>query len=192
VVGFLAPAEEDGDNYTFIDKIKGGVIPREFIPSCDKGFKSMLDKGRLIGAPVVNVQVCINDGNFHAVDSSDRAFQSAAQGAWRQVYSKASPVVLEPVMNVSVEGPSEFHGPIVATLMQRRGLISGVNEQDGYSYVAAEVPLAEMFGYATTLRSSTQGKAEFTMEFSRYQPAPRGVTEDLIAKYQEEQKKKAS
>jgi elongation factor G len=187
VSGYIEPLEE-GD-YEFIDKIKGGVIPREYIPSCNKGFKSMLEKGRLIEAPVVKVRCLIDDGAFHAVDSSDVAFQEAARGAWRSVYETAAPAILEPVMKVAVEGPSEFHGPIVATLMQRRGQVLGVTEADGYAQVDAEVPLAEMFGYATTLRSATQGKAEFTMEFSKYVQVPRDVKERLIKEYQESKTK---
>ncbi len=183
VVGFVEPCEEP---YEFVDKIVGGAIPREYISSCDKGFKSMMDKGPLIGAKVTGIRFTINDGNAHSVDSSDNAFQAAARGAFRQVYPKAKPVVMEPVMKVSVEGPTEFHGQMVQTLMQRRGMVVGTTEADGFSTVEADVPLSEMFGYATSLRSATQGKAEFTMEFSRYQKAPDAVAEELIKKYQEE------
>ena len=183
VCGYIEPLEEG--HYEFVDKIKGGVIPREFISACDKGFKSMLEKGRLIEAPVTMVRCLINDGNHHAVDSSDVAFQEACRGAWRSVFANAGPVLLEPIMKVAVEGPTEFHGPIVATLMQRRGVVLGVNEQDGYCAVDAEVPLSEMFGYATSLRSSTQGKAEFTMEFARYFQTPKSIQEELIKKYEE-------
>jgi len=191
VAGYVKPLDpESEENYVFIDQIKGGVIPREFIPSCDKGFRESILKGRLIEAPVVNVEVCINDGQYHPVDSSDKAFQSAARGAWRQVYSEAKPIILEPVMKVSVEGPNEFQGPIIGTLNQRRAQILGMSEEEGYAMIDAEVPLSEMFGYATVLRSSTQGKAEFTMEFSRFLPAPRGVQEELIKKHLEEKTKK--
>lgn len=191
VAGFMEPLEAEGDQrYEFVDQIKGGVIPREFIPSCDKGFRSMLDEGRLIGAPVVGVRMTINDGQYHAVDSSDRAFQAAARGAWRDVYYKAGPIVLEPVMKVSVEAPSEFQGSIIGTLNQRRGTIQGMQEEEGYATVDSEVPLSEMFGYATVLRSATQGKAEFTMEFARYLPAPKGITEDLIKAYEDEKASK--
>ena len=189
VAGFLEPLEE-GDGYIFVDKISGGVIPREFIPSCDKGFQSMLDKGRLIGVPVVGVRVTINDGAFHAVDSSDTAFQAAARGAWREGYMKAGPVILEPIMKVEIEGPVEFHGNIVGTIMQRRGMIAGSSEEDGFTRVTAEVPLAEMFGYSTTLRSATQGKAEFSMEFAKYDQVPAGTAKELMAAYEAEQAKK--
>ncbi len=187
VCGWLEPFE--GKDFEFGDEVVGGVIPREFIPAVEKGFRSMLEKGILIGAPVTGVRAVLNDGAFHAVDSSDIAFQEAARGAWRAAYPQAGPCILEPIMKVAVEGPTEFHGNMVGTLMQRRGLILGVTEEGGFSVVEAEVPLAEMFGYATAIRSATQGKAEFTMEFSRYQQAPREVTEELIKKYQDEKKK---
>jgi elongation factor G len=190
VAGYMEPMEE-GD-YEFVDKIVGGVIPREYIPSCDKGFQACLKKGSLIGAPVTNIRCVINFGAYHAVDSSDLAFQQAAIGAFRSAYAKASPQIMEPVMKVVVETPSEFQGSVLATLNQRRGMIVGTNEDGAYSIVEAEVPLAEMFGYSTVLRSSTQGKAEFTMEFSRYRPVPRSISEELIKKYQDEQKKRSA
>jgi elongation factor G len=184
VVGYIEPNEEL--DYEFVDKIKGGVIPREFIPSCNKGFKSMLEKGRLIEAPVTNIRVVLSDGNYHNVDSSDVAFQEAARGAWRQVYERAKPIILEPVMKVQIEGPIEFHGGMVATMMQRRGVVSGVNEEGKYCQIDAEVPLSEMFGYATIIRSATQGKAEFTMEFARYSPVPNSVQTEIIETWQKE------
>ncbi len=134
------------------------------------------------------IKFVLQDGAFHAVDSSDNAFQECARGAFREYYSKGKPIVLEPVMKVDLEGPAEFHGQMLATLMQRRGVVLGTTEADGFSQVEAEVPLAEMFGYATTLRSATQGKAEFTMEFHRYSQAPAGVQEDLVKKYEEDRK----
>jgi elongation factor G len=188
VAGYLEPFEGD---FEFVDEIVGGVIPRQFIPSCEKGFKSMLAKGRKIGYPVVNVRVVINDGGFHAVDSSDIAFQEAARGAWREAFDRAQPKILEPIMKVVVEGPTEFSGGILATLMQRRGMIIGSQEDGLLARIEAEVPLAEMFGYSTTLRSATQGKAEFTMEFSRYLQVPAAVAEELVKKAQEKQKAQA-
>ena len=181
VVGYLEPLEE-GD-YEFVDKIYGGRIPSEFVPACDKGFRSAMEKGRLIGFPVVGVRAVLEDGNSHAVDSSDMAFMVASRSAFRQAYSRAKPQVLEPVMKVAVEGPSEFQGAVYRTLMQRRGNVLGSTEDAGFARVEAEVPLAEMFGYSTNLRSETQGKAEFTMEFSKYGPAPREVKEELLKEY---------
>ncbi len=187
VVGVIEPLLE-GENFEFESNVTGGNIPKEFISAVEKGFKSMLDKGRLIGAPVVNVRVQLDDGNSHSVDSSDVAFQEAARGAWRSVYEKAKPAILEPIMKVECEGPSEFHGAIVGTLMQRRGSIVGAVEADGFARVEAEVPLAEMFGYATTLRSATQGKATFTMEFGRYAQVPMSVAEELLEAHRKEGK----
>jgi elongation factor G len=168
--------------YRFMDSIKGGAIPREFIPAIDKGFAEMLQKGQLLGAPVRGVSVTIDDGTSHPVDSSDMAFKEAAKGAWREFYSKTKPIILEPVMRVEVEGPSEMQGNVVSVLMGRRGMIIGTTEGDGFSRVEAEVPLAEMFGFSTVLRSNTQGKAEFTMEFARYSPVPAQISEELLAK----------
>lgn len=179
VAGFAEPF--DGD-FEFNDEIKGGSIPREFIPACEKGFKSMIVKSPRLGVPVVGVRVTINDGAAHAVDSSDIAFQEAARGAFRDFFPRAKPRILEPIMKVSVEGPSEFSGNILGTLMQRRGVIISSAEEDGMVRVDAEVPLAEMFGYSTPLRSSTQGKAEFTMEFAKYQDVPSNIGEELLSK----------
>ncbi len=181
VVGYIEPLEE-GD-YEFVNKIHGGRIPTDYIPACDKGFRSSLDKGSLIGFPIVGVRVVLSDGGFHAVDSSDMAFQTASRAAFRETYKKAKPRILEPVMKVSVEGPTEFQGAIYKTLMQRRGNVLGSTEDAGFARVDAEVPLASMFGYSTDLRSVTEGKAEFTMEFAKYAPAPSDVTEELLKKY---------
>jgi elongation factor G len=144
-----------------------------------------LDEGSYIGHPVQGMKVTLTDGAAHAVDSSDMAFQTACRATVREYYPKGKPVALEPLMLVSVEGPSEFQGEIVKTLMQRRGIIVGTTEDEGFIRVDANVPLAEMFGYATVLRSSTQGKAEFTMEFARYAPAPSEVAEELVQAYQQ-------
>ncbi len=186
VAGFMEPLEE-GD-YEFVDNIVGGVIPREFIGSCDKGFQKSLEKGALCGAPIVGVRCTINDGAFHAVDSSDVAFQLASIGAFREGYLKAKPTIMEPIMKVAVEGPNEFQGAVMGSINQRRGMIIGTTEEGSYSVIEAEVPLSEMFGYSTTLRSLTQGKAEFTMEFATFKPVPKGVGDELIKKYEEERK----
>jgi len=185
VGGFLEPIEED---YEFVDSIVGGVIPREFINSCDKGFKKSMIKGSLCGAPITGVRCTINDGAYHAVDSSDVAFQLASQGAFKEGYLKAKPVIMEPIMKVAVEGPSEFQGAVMGSINQRRGMIIGTTEEGSYSVVEAEVPLSEMFGYSTTLRSLTQGKAEFTMEFSTFKAVPKSVNEELVKAYQDERK----
>ena len=181
VSGFMEPSE-DGV-YKFVNMVKGGVIPTEFMPAVDKGFQSCLRKGLLIRFPVLGMRITVNDGQYHAVDSSEMAFKQAAVGAFKQAYLKARPVILEPVMKVSVECPSEFQGNIMSSLNQRRGLIMSSAEDGVFTIVEAEVPLSEMFGYATTLRSLTQGKAEFTMEFSRYSKVPESVAEELKSKF---------
>lgn len=181
VVGYIEPLEEG--HYEFENKIKGGNIPTEYIPACDKGFQASMEKGRLIGFPVVGIKAVLLDGNSHAVDSSDMAFMVASRAAFKVAYQRAKPQILEPIMKVEVEGPSEFQGAIYRTLMQRRGNVLGSTEEDGFARVEAAVPLAEMFGYSTTLRSETQGKAEFTMEFLKYGPAPGDVTEELRKEY---------
>ena len=181
VVGYFEPLEK-GD-YEFVNEIRSGRIPTDFIPACNKGFHSSLEKGSLIGFPIVGVRAVLTDGNSHAVDSSDMAFRTASRAAFREAYKRAKPRILEPVMSVSVEGPTEFQGAIYKSLMQRRGNVLGSTEDAGFARVDAEVPLAEMFGYSTDLRSATEGKAEFTMEFAKYAPAPREVTEELLTKY---------
>jgi len=183
VAGYLEPCEEQ--EFEFVDDIVGGAIPRQFIASVEKGFRSMIGKGSLIGSPVTGVRVVINDGAAHSVDSSDIAFQEAARGAWRETFGRARPKILEPIMKVVVEGPSEFSGNVLTTLMQRRGMIIGSHEDMGIARIEAEVPLSEMFGYSTVLRSNTQGKAEFTMEFSRYLQVPQSIAEELIEKARE-------
>jgi elongation factor G len=183
VAGYVEPVTEGDGEFEFVNEVRGGAIPSEFIPSLEKGFRAMLDKGRLIGFPVQGLRIVVNDGQAHSVDSSDNAFQAAARGAFRDVYPRAKPIVLEPVMKLEVESPSEFQGAILKTIMQRRGTVIGTTEEDGFCRVEAEVPLAAMFGYATDLRSLTQGKAEFTMEFARYLPAPSEVQKELIERY---------
>ena len=186
VAGFIEPTSEQ--DYEFVDQIKGGAIPSEFIPSCDKGFRAAVKKGTLIGFPIVGVRVTINDGQTHPVDSSDMAFQAAAIGAFREAYKKANPIVLEPIMKVSIEGPQEFQGNIFGLINQRRGIILSSTEDEQFTRVDAEVPLSEMFGFSTILRSSTQGKAEYSMEFAKYGKAPQSVTEALIKAYEEKRK----
>jgi len=182
VAGYMEPLPES-DGFEFESQVRGGAIPTEYIPAVEKGFRECLDKGRKIGFPVIGVKVVVNDGQSHSVDSSEMAFQAAARGAFRDVYARAKPIILEPVMKLGVEGPAEFQGTVLKTIMQRRGTVIGTTEDDGFCQVEAEVPLAEMFGYATDLRSVTQGKAEFTLEFAKYSPAPAEVTEQLVEKY---------
>jgi elongation factor G len=201
IAGWIEPWSPEGDvgelqgkqsrvnvelGYRFLDEVSGGTVPREFIPAVDKGFEGMLDKGLLLGAPVRGMSVTLDDGAAHSVDSSDMAFKVAAQGAFRETYPNADPVILEPVMRVEVEGPSETQGNVVGILMQRRGMIVGSTESDGFARVEAEVPLAEMFGFSTVLRSNTQGKAEFTMEFARYVQVPANVAEALLEEKRKE------
>ena len=188
IIGTMAPSE-DGE-YNFESKVAGGNVPREYIPSVKKGFSQSLDKGMLIGAPIDGLQVTLTDGGYHAVDSSDMAFQAAAKGCFREYYKAGKPEVLEPLMTVSLEGPTEFQGDMVGTLLQRRGVLNGTMDEEGFVRIDADVPLAEMFGYATALRSVTQGKAEFTMEFKRYASAPRDVQEELVAEYRAEREAK--
>jgi elongation factor G len=187
VIGLIEPMDQG--SYEFVDEVKGGNIPREFIPACDRGFQQSLKKGTLIGFPVVGVRVILMDGQSHPVDSSEVAFRTAAKEAFKQAYGKARPHILEPIMKLSVEGPSEFAGNIFATINQRRGMIVSSVEDGTFARVDAEVPLSEMFGYSTTLRSLTQGKAEFTMEFLKYGKVPVNISEDLMAKFEEPKRK---
>jgi len=187
VIGRIEPSA-DGE-FHFDNKVVGGNIPTEYISACEKGFASCMEEGAFIGAPVQGLRVMLEDGDSHAVDSSDMAFQVACRMAFREVYNTGHPVVLEPLMMVSVEGPGELQGEVLKTLMQRRGIIVGTTEDEGFVRIDAHVPLSEMFGYANVLRSATAGKAEFTMEFARYAPAPREVAEDLRKDYLEKRAK---
>ncbi|MBQ5631536.1 MAG: elongation factor G [Treponema sp.] len=186
VAGFMEPITEK--DYEFVDAIKGGAIPNEFIPSCDKGFQKAMKEGSLIGAPIVGVKMTINDGQSHPVDSNDNAFQIAAIGAFREGYAKAKPVILEPIMKVQMTAPTEFQGNLFGLINQRRGVIVDSTDENNSSTVNAEVPLSEMFGFSTILRSSTQGKGEFTMEFEKYGRVPNAIAEELIKKYQDQKK----
>ena len=186
VMGTIEPIEDRSMEFEFVDEIVGGRIPREFIPACEKGFKEQVKKGSLIGFPVVNVRIRLQDGAFHEVDSSEMAFRICAQTAFREFYSNAAPVILEPIMKVEVETPEEFQGSVLGGLNQRRGMILGSQTDSGITVITAEVPLSEMFGYANDIRSMSQGKATFTMEFAKYAPVPKQKQEELIKKYQEE------
>ena len=186
VAGGLEPSPEE--DFVFDNKVVGGAIPTQFIPACEKGFRDCLHKGLLLGFPVTGIKVYIDDGASHSVDSSDIAFQAAARGAFRESYMKAKPVILEPIMKLSVESPTEFQGAVMGTIVQRRGIILGSQDEGPLCRIEAEVPLAEMFGYSTVLRSSTQGKAQFTMEFSIYRRVPAEVSEKLVAQARDAKK----
>jgi elongation factor G len=179
---------EPGQHYRFNDKITGGIIPREYIPSCDSGFQDALERGVLIGFPVVDVEMELNDGGFHAVDSSDMAFKICARAAFKEAMRAAGPVVLEPLMKVVVETPEEFQGAVQTTLIRRRGMIQGSETAYGTTAVEAHVPLSDMFGYSTELRSATQGKAEYTMEFAKYGEVPQSIQKELMEKYKDRQR----
>lgn len=189
IAGRIEPLVDSAENFEFSDEIVGGRIPREFIPAVEKGFVEQMKKGSLIGFPVVNVKVRLQDGAFHEVDSSEMAFRICAMAAFREFYSKANPVILEPIMKVEVESPEEFQGNVLGGLNQRRGMILGSKTDNNIAVIEAEVPLSEMFGYANDLRSMSQGKATFAMEFSRYAPVPKQKQEELVKKYQEQRAK---
>lgn len=192
VVGNIEPIPvEEEKNYEFCDNVTGGRIPREYIPAVDKGFQEAIVKGTLIGSPIVNVRANLNDGAYHDVDSSEMAFRICAIAAFRQAYLKANPVALEPLMKLEVSAPEEFQGNVMGQINQRRGMISGTTTQEGFVTVEAEVPLSEMFGYSTELRSATQGKGEFTMEFSRYNQVPRNIQEGLVKEYEKRRAEEA-
>jgi len=196
VAGYIEPIErEEGTpykEYEFDDQIVGGVIPREYIPACDKGFAEQLNKGYLIGAPIVGVRVALNDGSYHDVDSSELAFKLASMAAIRETMSSAGPVILEPIMHLGVEAPMEFQGAVTGLVSQRRGVIAGTSNSDNYVAIEAKVPLADMFGFSTVLRSSTQGKGEFQMTFDYYQAVPKSIQEELVKIYQEKKKNEAA
>jgi len=189
IAGYMEPA--DGDAFEFVNAVTGGAIPTQFIPACEKGFKACLGKGPKMRLPVTGVRIVINDGAAHAVDSSDMAFQAAARGAFLQGYAGAQPKILEPIMKVVVETPTEFQGSVMGSLNQRRGIIVGTQDEGLLCAIEAQVPLAEMFGYSTVLRSATQGKAQFTMEFSSYRPVPQSIADELVKKAAEEKKRVA-
>ncbi len=190
VAGRIEPCSDK--EFEFVNEIKGGAIPSEFIPACKKGFELSMEKGSLIGFPVVGVKVILKDGTYHPVDSSEIAFRQAAMGAFRETYSKCRPKILEPVMRVTVESPTEFQGAVLNTLNQRRGTIISAVEDNNFIVIEAQVPLSEMFGYSTILRSVTQGKAEFTMEFDHYSRVPESVAEKLKKKCAETNTNKQS
>ncbi|MBT9439956.1 MAG: elongation factor G, partial [Desulfobacterales bacterium] len=163
-------------------------IPTQFISACEKGFRKCLAKGPKMEFPVTGLKIVINDGQSHSVDSSEMAFQAAARGAFLEGYAKAKPVIHEPIMKVVVETPTEYQGAAMGSLNQRRGIILASQDEGYMCVIEAQVPLAEMFGYSTVLRSLTQGKAQFTMEFCTYKKVPNSVAEELAKKAAEEKK----
>jgi elongation factor G len=189
ISGYMEPVADE--EFVFENKITGGSIPTQYISACEKGFRGCLAKGPKMEFPVTGVKVEINDGASHAVDSSEMAFKAAARGAFREGYAKAKPVIHEPIMKVVVETPTEFQGAVMGSLNQRRGIIVGSQDEGPMCVVESQVPLAEMFGYSTVLRSSTQGKAQFTMEFMTYKRVPKSVAEELVKKAAEAKKKVA-
>jgi elongation factor G len=174
--------QERGKGFEFVDQIKGGVVPREYIPAVEKGVVEAMESGIVAGYPVIDLKVTLYDGSYHEVDSSEHAFRAAAIQAFREASAKAKPVLLEPIMRVEVVTPEEYMGGVTGDLNSRRGMISEMEDVPAGKIVRAEVPLSEMFGYATSLRSASQGRATYSMEFSQYLPAPSSVTEVMMKK----------
>jgi elongation factor G len=192
VAGYIEPMEANSEEqYEFVNKIVGGAIPKEYIPHVDKGFKEQMSEGVLIDQAVVGIKAEINDGSTHSVDSSEMAFKLAARGAMKEAVNKAKPVILEPVMKLEVSAPDEFQGTVIGQINQRRGVIIGTEMDNGYAVVESHVPLKEMFGYSTDLRSATQGKGEFTMEFEKYAQVPKQIQEEIIKDFQEKKAQEA-
>lgn len=175
-----------GEGYEFVNEIVGGVVPKEYIPAVDKGIQEQMQNGVIAGYPVVDVKVTLFDGSFHEVDSSEMAFKIAGSMGFKQGANKASPVLLEPVMQVEVVTPEDYMGDVMGDLNRRRGIVQGMDESPAGRIIRAEVPLAEMFGYSTDLRSATQGRATYTMEFSKYAETPANIAEDIIKKHKSE------
>ena len=173
---------EEGFGYEFVNGIVGGVVPKEYIPSIDKGIQEALNTGVIAGYPVIDVKVTLFDGSYHEVDSSEAAFKIAGSMAIKDALKKSDPILLEPVMAVEVETPEQYMGDVMGNLSGRRGKIEGMDDRSGNKVIRAKVPLGEMFGYATDLRSQTQGRASYTMQFDSYEPAPKSVTEEVISK----------
>jgi elongation factor G len=185
VLGYIEPLPADAvESYEFVDDVSGGAIPREYISSCDKGFKEGVKKGTMIGFPIVGIRCVVNDGASHAVDSSEMAFKTAALMGFREAYAKSAPTILEPIMKVEIDAPVEFQGAVTGLVNQRRGVILDTVGGDSVS-ITCEVPLNAMFGYSTDLRSSTQGKGTFTMEFAKYAVVPKQEQEEMTKKYRE-------
>jgi elongation factor G len=175
---------EPGTGFEFVNKIVGGVVPKEYIGPAESGMKETCQSGVIAGFPMIDVKVTMVDGSYHDVDSSEMAFKIAGSMAFKDGVKKCNPVLLEPMMKVEVEIPEDYLGSVIGDLSSRRGQVEGQSVEDGQSKVQAKVPLAEMFGYATQLRSMTQGRGIFSMEFSHYEEVPRNVAEAIISKNQ--------
>jgi elongation factor G len=186
VAGYMEPVGDE--DFVFENRVVGGAIPTQYISSCEKGFKASMTKGPKMELPVTGIKIVIDDGASHAVDSSEMAFKAAARGAFLQAYAKAGAVIHEPIMKVVVETPSEFQGAVMGSLNQRRGMIVGSQDEGAMCVIECQVPLAEMFGYSTVLRSLSQGQAQFTMEFALYKQVPQSIAEELVKKATEEKK----
>jgi elongation factor G len=171
-----------GEGYDFENKIVGGSIPREYIPSVDSGIREALEAGMVAGYPVVDVGVKLVDGSYHDVDSSEMAFKVAGSMAIKEALQRAKSILLEPVMAVEVVTPEDFMGDVMGDLTSRRGHIEGIEPRSNSQVIRASVPLAEMFGYATDLRSRTQGRASYTMQFKAYEPVPKSIAEEIVSK----------
>ena len=192
IKGTLEPLpEESTDQFLFEDEVTGGRIPSEYIPSVEKGFRMSLAKGPVAGYEVMGVKMILLDGSYHDVDSSTMAFEICARDCFRETFRKADPVLLEPIMKVEVEVPTEFQGPVSGTISSKRGVILGTESGNGFSVLNAEVPLSEMFGYSNDLRSMTQGKGSFSMEFLKYQKLPARYQEEIVKKAQADAKAKS-
>ncbi|WP_372717499.1 elongation factor G [Novipirellula sp.] len=181
IKGKLSPIESNSeDSFEFEDHVVGGRIPKQYIPAIEKGFRDILGKGPVAEYPVVGTRIDLDDGSFHEVDSSEKAFYTAAQGCFREYFKKADPKLLEPIMNVEIEVPEDFQGTVVGDVIRRRGIMQSNDIIEGNSIIKAEVPLAETFGYATDLRSMTQGQGTFTMELATYRQTPSNIQADII------------
>ncbi len=186
IVGRFEPLPEgDPESFVFEEEVVGGRVPKQYIPSIQKGFEDCLPKGPVAGFPVIGLKAVLSDGSYHEVDSSDRAFQTCAQGCFRETFMKTRPVLLEPIMKLDIEAPEQFQGPVTGDLVSRRGLIMTTSNREGLALISGEVPLAETFGYATDLRSMTQGQGTFTMELLCYRRVPASIQEEIIKKKKE-------
>ena len=182
IVGRLDVLPEDAEEpFVFEDEVTGGRVPKQYIPAVEKGFRQCIHKGPVAGYPVVGLQVTLEDGSYHDVDSSDMAFQTCARTAMRENFSRTRPVLLEPVMKIEIECPGEFQGTVVGNLTSRRGMVVATDMDGPTARIEGEVPLAETFGYSTDLRSMTQGQGTFTMEFARYRRLPPSIEREIIA-----------